>query len=288
MARDAMLVGRAAAPGRRRTSLRARGQIAGLIVLGLLTFLPVLIMLEISLKSVYQFNVYRWVPTFPWHLENYVTAWWQVAGYLWNSVVLATVTVAIAMVASSLTAYVLARFDFPGRTFFYFAIISLLMIPGVLTLITTFWVVLKLGLVNSYMGLWLPMAAGAQAFQIFVLRTFFASLPEELFEAARVDGAGDARTLWMIAIPLSRPIFATLAVLQFLDVWNQYIWPLMVIRDDPLQPIAVALLHFNGMWQTDWGALFAGYTLAGLPLFILFAFTSRQFIQGLTSGAIKI
>jgi multiple sugar transport system permease protein/raffinose/stachyose/melibiose transport system permease protein len=245
-------------------------------------------MLEMSLKNLYQFNVYRWLPTLPWHVDNYVIAWSQVVGYLWNSFVIATVTVIISITASSLTAYVLARFDFPGRSFFYFAVISLLMIPGVLTLITTFWVVLKLGLVNTYWGLWFPMAAFAQAFQIFVLRTFFASLPEELFEAARMDGAGDLRALWLIAIPLSRPIFATLAVLQFLAAWNEYIWPLMVIRDDVLQPVSVALLHFNGIFQTEWGPLFAGYTLAALPLFVLFMFTSRYFVQGLLSGAVRI
>lgn len=276
--------------GRARISPQTVIAIAILTILAILTLLPVLVMIELSLKDAYQFNVQRWLPSFPWHFENYVLAWYQASPYLWNSLVIATVTTAISITASSLTAYVMARYAFPGRTFLYFAIISLLMIPGILTLISTFLVVLKLNLINTYFGLWFPLAAGAQAFQIFVLRTFFASLPQELFECAQIDGAGKLRMLWAIALPLSRPIFVTLVVLQFLNVWNEYIWPIMVLQDNTLQPITVALLQFKSIWPnvTLWGPLFAGYTLAALPLFLLFAFTGRQFIRGLTSGALKI
>lgn len=259
-----------------------------LLLLAIATFLPVLIMLELSLKNNVQFEVSRWTPSYPFHGDNYLAAWLQARSGLLNSFEITVVGVAITLTAASLTAYAIARYDFPGRWFFYYAIISLLMIPGILTLITRFWMVMKLDLINNYFGIWLPMAATSQVFHIFVLRTFFASLPEELFEAGRIDGASELQMLRAIALPLSRPIIATLAVLESLTIWNEFIWPLMVITDPAKMPISVSLLYFQGIYQTDWGPLFAGYTLAAIPLFALFAFTSQQFIRGLTSGAIKI
>ena len=194
----------------------------------------------------------------------------------------------ISIVFSTLTAYALARYPFPGREFFYLAILALLMIPGVLTLITSFVVTVRLHLNNTYFGVWLPMAAGAQAFQIIVLRTFFASLPAELFEAGRIDGAGETSMLLKIALPLSKPLLATLVVLQVTNVWNEYIWPIMVLSRPERYPVVLAILRLGTLvTERDPGAQYAGYVIAGIPLFVLFAFSSRAFVRGLTSGAIK-
>jgi ABC-type glycerol-3-phosphate transport system permease component len=260
-----------------------------LAILGFLTFVPLIMLLELSFKSQQQMADAMWLPAWPLHVQNYLKAWFAIEHYMINSAVFALGTVVVSIVCSALSAYVLARYDFPGREFFYLAILALLMIPGVLTLITAFVVTVNLGLNNTYWGVWLPLAAGAQAFQIIVLRTFFASLPGELFEAGRIDGASEATMLLKIALPLAKPILSTLIVLQIMSVWNEFIWPIMVLSNPQQYPAILGILQLERLVTArDPGAMYAGYVISGIPLLLLFAFTSRSFIRGLTSGAIKM
>jgi ABC-type glycerol-3-phosphate transport system permease component len=260
-----------------------------LLVLGFITFVPVLMLLQLSFKDMQQMADSMWLPVFPLHPNNYAKSFFLMVPYMMNSVLFVLGTTTISITCSTLTAYALGRYDFPGKEIFYIAILALLMIPGVLTLITSFVVTVSLGINNSLLGIWLPMAAGAQAFQIIVLRTFFASLPKELFEAARIDGATELRMLVRIALPLSTPILLTLVVLQIMGVWNEFIWPIMVLSNPDRYPIILGILRLSQLITArDPGATYAGYVIAGLPIFILFIFTSRSFIRGLTSGAIKM
>lgn len=260
-----------------------------LLILGFLTFVPLIMLLELSFKSQQQMADAMWLPAWPLYFKNYVKAWGVMQQYMVNSLNFSLGSVIVSIVCSTLSAYVLARYDFPGREFFYMAILALLMIPGVLTLITAFVVTVNLNLNNTYWGVWLPLAAGAQAFQIIVLRTFFASLPSELFEAGRIDGAGELTMLLRIALPLAKPILSTLIVLQILNVWNEFIWPIMVLSDPNRYPAILGILRLGQLvTQRDPGAMYAGYVISGLPLLLMFAFTSRSFIRGLTSGAIKM
>ncbi len=260
-----------------------------LLFLGFLTFIPLIMLLELSLKSQQQMADAMWLPAWPLYFKNYAKAWIVMQPYMVNSLNFSLGAVAVSILCSTLSAYVLARYDFPGREFFYMAILALLMIPGVLTLITAFVVTVRLNLNNTYWGVWLPLAAGAQAFQIIVLRTFFASLPSELFEAGRLDGAGELTMLLRIALPLAKPILSTLIVLQILNVWNEFIWPIMVLSDPGRYPAILGILRLGQLvTQRDPGAMYAGYVISGLPLLLMFAFTSRSFIRGLTSGAIKM
>ena len=260
-----------------------------LLILGFLTFIPLIMLLELSLKSQQQMADAMWLPAWPLYFKNYSKAWGVMQQYMINSLNFSVGTVIVSILCSTLSAYVLARYDFPGREFFYMAILALLMIPGVLTLITAFVVTVNLGLNNTFWGVWLPLAAGAQAFQIIVLRTFFASLPAELFEAGRIDGAGEMTMLLRIALPLAKPILSTLIVLQILNVWNEFIWPIMVLSDPTRYPAILGILRLGQLvTQRDPGAMYAGYVISGLPLLLMFAFTSRSFIRGLTSGAIKM
>jgi ABC-type glycerol-3-phosphate transport system permease component len=260
-----------------------------LIILGFLTFIPVLMLLQLSFKDMQQMADSMWLPVLPLNFNNYAKSFFLMVPYMMNSILFVLGTVAVSITFSALTSYALARYNFPGREFFYLAILALLMIPGVLTLITSFVVVVSLGINNSLLGIWLPMAAGAQAFQIIVLRTFFASLPPELFEAARIDGASELRMLVRIALPLSTPIILTLVVLQIMGVWNEFIWPIMVLSNPDRYPIILGILRLSQLVTArDPGATYAGYVIAGLPIFIMFMFTSRAFIRGLTSGAIKM
>ena len=258
-------------------------------ILGFLTFVPVFMLLELSVKDMQQMAEAMWLPTWPLHWVNYVKAWRAMQPYMINSVLFVAGTVTVSIICSTLTAYALGRYDFPGREFFYMAVLALLMIPGILTLITTFVITVTLKLNNTYWGIWLPMAAGAQAFQIIVLRTFFSSLPGELFEAGRIDGASEAVMLVRIALPLAKPIMATLIVLQIMSVWNEFIWPIMVLSRPERYPVILGILRLGQLvTERDPGAQYAGYVIAGLPILILFAFSSRTFIRGLTSGAIKM
>jgi ABC-type glycerol-3-phosphate transport system permease component len=277
-------------PVGRRSSFRFQwGLVAVLAALGLLTFLPVIMLLQLSFKDMQQMADAMWLPALPLHFVNYAKAFFLMLPYMLNSVLFVLGTVTVSITFSTLTSYALARYDFPGREFFYLAVLALLMIPSVLTLITTFVVVVSLHLNNSLLGIWLPLATGTQAFQIIVLRTFFASLPQELFEAARIDGATELRMLGQIALPLSKPILLTLIVLQVMGVWNEFIWPIMVLSNPDRYPVILAVLRLSTLITArDPGAQYAGYVIAGLPIFILFIFTSRAFIRGLTSGAIKM
>lgn len=164
-----------------------------------------------------------------------------------------------------------------------------MMIPGILTLITRFVTVVKLHLNNTNFGIWFPLAAMSQGFEVIVLRTFFTSVPEELFESARIDGADEFRMLYALALPLSRPIITTLVVLSIMSTWNEFIWPTMVFGNSAYYP-AILIVQQLGATHlyNDPGAMYAGYVLAGLPLLLLFALTSQTFVRGLTSGAIKM
>ncbi|MFC5651214.1 carbohydrate ABC transporter permease [Paenibacillus solisilvae] len=260
----------------------------GILFFGLLTMIPFLMLINLSFKDLSQFNLLRWTISFPFHAENYVSAWGVIRHYIANSFIVSGVTVVAVLTVSCLAAYPMARMKFFLKEKIYFLIIALLMVPFTLTLIPLFSLVVKFHILDSWLGLWGPYIAGGQVFCIFVLRSFFSSLPEEMFEAARVDGADEFRILLSIVLPLSKAIIATLGVLNILGTWNDYIWPLMVISDESKMPLTLGLTTFQQMFTTNWGPLFAGYVLASIPLILLFVFASKQFVEGLGSGAIKM
>ena len=259
-------------------------------ILGFLTFVPVIMLIELSFKSEQQMADSMWLPTWPPRLRNWDRAIRIMGPYMINSFTFTVGTVVVSIGCATTSAYMLARYDFPGKELFFMAILGMMMIPGILTLLTRFIVVVKLKLNNTNWGIWLPLAAGAQGFQIIVLRTFFESIPEEFFEAGRLDGAGEFRMLRAIALPLAKPILTTLVILQCNGVWNAFIWPIMVLSDPRRYPAILGILALRDIFlgAQDPGAEYAGYALAGLPVLILFAFSSRAFIRGLTSGAIKM
>jgi ABC-type glycerol-3-phosphate transport system permease component len=265
-----------------------RAALAALLVLVALTFYPFVLMIFTSLKDNAQFYLSFWAPPVPAHWDNYPTAFLVIWPYLINTAVVAVAAVAGVLFVSALAAYAFARFSFPGRTILYGMIISLMMIPFILTLVPSFLLVRNLGILNTRWALILPYVAGGEVLTVFILRSFFANLPEELFEAARIDGASDLQIFLRIGLPLTRAALGTVAILQLIGVWNDYIWPSIVISDDSLRTLVVGLVFFQQRTGTDWGPLMAGYTIAALPLLVVFAFTTRYFIEGLTVGALKL
>jgi ABC-type glycerol-3-phosphate transport system permease component len=252
-----------------------------------LTLAPFGLMFARSFKTFSQDMQTGLLPALPLHYGGYLRAWGAIHQYAWNSLLVTCASLVGALLFASLSAYVFARCDFPGRTFLFYALITLMMLPGILGLIPRFILIVRLGLINSLWALILVYWA-SQVFMIFVLRTFIESLPEELFEAARIDGAGHLQLYWHIAVPLSAPVLSVLAILNILQNWNDYIWPLLVIRENGLRTIPLGLVYLKSAPIPDPGAEMASYVIASLPLLVIFAFSMRSFVQGLTTGALKV
>jgi len=272
---------------RRQRYLRTTSTVIVLAVLVLLTFYPFVFMIMTSFKSLKQYYANVWLPAWPVHLENYAQAWQAVAPYMLNSIVVTVASTIGVVVVSCLAAFAFARMSFPGREILYYLVIFLLMVPAVLTLVPTFLLIKNVGLMDTLWALILPYIAAGQVLAIFIMRSFFASLPEELFEAARVDGASEFWVFLNIAVPLVRPVLVTIAILQVLSSWNDYLWPFLVLKSDALKTLVVGLVGFEGRFTTNYGPLMAGYAIASIPLLILFFVAMRSFIEGLSQGALK-
>jgi len=276
---------------RRRTAIPELARHAAMLLILALVLYPFFMLITLSFKNNPQFMHERWTLSFPLHLNNYVAAMEALIGYVVNSFIVTGLTCVGVVSLAAFSAYVFARFEFPGRQFLFYAIISLMMIPGILGLVPLFMIVKRLGLLDTYWALVLPYIAGGQVMGIFLLRTFFAAIPGDLFDASRIDGAGDFRTFVSVAVPLCKPMLATVAIITVLSSWNDLIWPLVVIQDNRLKTITIGLLRFQSQFVsqsvTQWGPLFAGYVVAFIPLLVLFLATSKTFVEGLTSGALK-
>jgi ABC-type glycerol-3-phosphate transport system permease component len=261
-----------------------------LLLLAFITFYPFLFMIMTSLKNNNQFYHFFWQPlVFPIEWNNYVLAWNQVTGYLFNSMLVSGLSIIGVLAVSAPTAYAFARGRFPGRNLLFGSILALMMFPGVLTLIPSFQLVNRLGLLNSYWVMILPAIAYLQILSIYILRTFFESQQHELFEAARMDGATEGHAFWYIALPLARPILGVVAIIALLSTWNDFIWPLLTVTNAEIQPITVGLTYFAaGTFRSAFGPLMAGYTISSLPLILLFGFFMRTFIEGMSAGAVKL
>lgn len=253
-----------------------------------LTLMPVLLMVFISLKNRGQIYTQFWALPQPALWENFILGWQAMKTYMGNSLLYGTISVISVVFLSALSGYVFARHRFPGKEVIYVAILALLMIPGVLTLIPAFILVRELKIIDSPLALILPWTAGGQVFGILLCRSYIASLPQEIFEAGRMDGASEFQLFTQVAIPMSWPILVTLAIMHFVNVYNDFIWPLVTITDPAKQVVGVGLRQFaNQFGITDIGAQMAGYAVSVIPLLILFTFGMKYYIEGVTAGALK-
>jgi ABC-type glycerol-3-phosphate transport system permease component len=271
-----------------KLSLSNIGGVSFLVIIAIFTYYPFLFLLFTSFKDLSQFYHHFWTPTLPLRWENYYNAWLAIRHYIFNSLIVTSTSVVGVCTVASMSAFAFARYKFPFRELLFYMLLILIMIPGTLTLVPSFILVRDLGLLNTRWALILPYISGGQIFAIFILRTFFSSLPEELFEAARIDGATIWQSYSLIALPLSRAILGVVAIMNVLNTWNDYIWPSVVISEDSLRTLTVGLAYFQGQYQTQYGPQMAGYVIASIPLLILFFTTMKEFIAGLTSGALKM
>jgi len=271
-----------------------------LLTLVLGTIYPVVYMVVTSFKSNAQIYAHFWEWPLPqvlrekldWgvepHPDNYRRAWHAVAPNVLNSLVVSSATLFGLLFFASLSAYVFARYEFRGKQVIFYAVLALLMVPGVLTLIPAAVLVMRLHLFNNLLGLIIPYMSGGQVFAIFILRGFFEAIPQDYFDAARIDGAGEFQVYRRIVLPLSKPILGTVAIMNVMSTWNDYIWPLVVISSEKLRTVAVGLTHFRSEYLVRQGHMMAGNVMGSIPIVILFLLTMRMFIKGLSSGGLKV
>jgi multiple sugar transport system permease protein len=222
-----------------------------------------------------------------WTLHGYIGVWQQLpfVRLLINSFVFAGVTTAACLLFDSMCAYALARLRFRGRNVAFVLVIATLMVPFQVTLIPVFIELFHLGWLNTYQGLIVPRATSA--FGIFLLRQFFISIPTELDEAARIDGAGHFRIYWQVILPLAKPALATVAILNFMNLWNDLLWPLVVTSSPTMLTLPAGLTLFGGQHVTDHAILLAGATISLLPIALGFFFAQKYFVAGVATTGLK-
>ncbi len=267
------------------------GQIALLmtaLALLALALVPMGLMVILSLKSTVQIYGSFWTLPNPIEWSNYSRAFQLLARNIFNSTFLVLTSMLLTVIMSGMGGYVFSWLKFPGRKTLYVMVLSMMMIPAILTLTPRYVLILDLHLKNSWWALILPWVSGGQVFGILLCRTFMAEQPASLFESARIDGASEWQSFWKIAVPLSRPILVTVGVLQIIAFYNDFVWPLLVIDSNSLQVVTVAIRVFQSVTgTTDIGTMVAGFAVTTIPLFLVFVFGSRYYIEGITSGAIK-
>ncbi|CAG0954039.1 L-arabinose transport system permease protein AraQ [Anaerolineae bacterium] len=266
-----------------------------LIVGSLAMILPYVWMIATSLKSQDQMLTYppQWIPTeFVW--QNYVRAWQAApfAKYFFNSIVVALAVTFGDLITGALAAYAFARIRFPGRDALFALYLASMMIPHQMTIIPSYLVLTKFGEVNSAFGLdsYFALIAPflASAFGVFLLRQSFLQIPNELEDAAILDGCGRLGFLWRIVVPLSRPAFATLALFAFMGNWNSYLWPLIVTNSNEMRTVQIGLRYFVGQeGASQWGLLMAAAVFVSLPVVAVYLLVQKQFVQGIAATGIK-
>lgn len=249
---------------------------------------PFLILLSSAIKPATQ-DVFGFPPDLiprPPVLDYFVEAWTTIpyGRFLINSTIYVVVTIPIYLVVSALTAYPLARIAFRGRGLFFMLFLSLMFLPGELMLIPRFLVMSELNLTDTYASVILP--AILSSLGIFLLRQTFAQIPDEVIEAARVDGAGEFAIFWRIAVPVAAPTLAVLAILGFISVWNSFIWPLVVLTSQSKFPIALGIAYLTGISGTDVRGLAAGTVISLVPVVIVFMFLQKHILNSM-GGAVK-
>ncbi len=274
---------------RRRHAATRAGRLAALCVLAVIFIAPLYWMLATSLKPESETVSWpvQWVPLHP-TLENYLSIFRLAdvffARWTFNSLFTATAFGALTVILATITAYPLARMRFPGRTFWFWFILSSMMVPGIIFLIPHYLMMVTFNWVDTYHALIWPGASGV--FGIFLMRQFFLSIPHELEEAARMDGAGSLRILLRIHVPMLVAPMATLALFNFMASWNNYVWPLFVVHGE-MQTLPVAITNFSSRYWTTYGKLMAGTAIASLPMLVAFLAAQPYFIRGMSLTGLK-
>jgi multiple sugar transport system permease protein len=296
---------KARAPARRRRRVRP-GRALRYVILaagGVLFIAPFVYMVSSSLQPLSEIFSYppKWIPTNP-TLENYVgffRSGHQIGRWILNSTITTGAITVAQLFFSSLMAYTFAKRKFPGRDLLFFLLLATLMLPTPVVVVPNY-LILKViplfggndlmgvgghGWLDSYWGVIMPNLVNA--FGIFLLRQYMKSIPDELLDAARLDGAGHFRIYWKVMLPLSRPALAALAILTFQFWWQAFFWPLIVVSSPSLYTLPLGLALFQEQNRTVWNLIMAGSVVASLPLIVVFLLFQRQFVRGISVSGLK-
>ena len=270
-----------------KAPLRLAGRHLVLLVISVAVVAPFAWMLTTSLKTVDKVNVTPYfIPAqFEWGNFPQALSAAPFARYYLNSVVMAAGIVLGHLVLDTLAAYALARLRFPGRNAVFLGLVATMLVPTFLTILPAFDLVIRFGWFNSYAALIVPRLA--DVFGIVVLRSYLMSLPRELDEAARIDGANRIQVLTKVLLPLCKPALASVAVFSFLFAWNDFLWPLLVTSDDQYRTIQLGLAAFTSKYGPYPHYLMAGTVIAAAPAIVIFLYLQRSLVRGLAATGVK-
>lgn len=258
-----------------------------IVLLVFFSLFPLVLTLYDSFKSYNDYSTNMWLPSIPFRLYNYNEAFRKLWPYMLTTMIVAIGGGLGMLFISSIASYAIGKIRFKGSNLCYMLIMGLMMLPGVLTLIPQFNLYKSLGLVDTYWALIFPVWSNGCLMSVFLLVTFMRSLPKEVFEAAKIDGASEFKQYYRIAAPLSAPTIGTCAIIQIVAIWNDYLWPKTIQTQTEFYTIPQGILYtYQNYANTP--EMYAGYIIAALPLLILFIFANKFYIEGLTGGAVKM
>ncbi|WP_341527385.1 carbohydrate ABC transporter permease [Nostoc sp. UHCC 0302] len=274
---------------KRNQQLNTIGMYLILGAIALVTLFPLLWLISTALKSPTE-NILQsppqLLPSQP-TLDNFFSVWQSLpfGQYLYNSTLVAVLTVGLNLLFCALAAYPLARLSFVGRDWIFIAIVSTIMIPFQIVMIPLYILTVQLGLRNTYLGMIFPSLASA--FGIFLLRQAFMSVPKEIEEAARMDGSSELGLWWYIMLPAIRPALVTLAIFVFIGAWSDFLWPLIVIQDENLYTLPLGVAKLAGTFSLDWRLVAAGSIISIAPVLAIFLFLQRYIVPTETGSGVK-
>lgn len=259
-----------------------------LTVLGFLMLIPFVWMIATSLKGPQE--ILSATPTFwpqAWRWENYVEAFRQVpfGRFYWNTIVVTVARTVGQLLIASVAAFAFARLRFPGRGVLFVLVLAVMMMPGQVTLVPNYVLLKYFGWLDSYEGLIIPSLFSA--FGVFLLRQFYMTIPQELFDSATLDGCNPLRTWWHIALPLSRTALVAFGVLVIMWSWNDFLWPLIITNRTEMQMLSVGIAYFQGQFVSNFAVMMAAATVATLPMVLVFLLAQRQLLEGITLSGLK-
>jgi multiple sugar transport system permease protein len=261
-----------------------------IVVFAALFIIPFLWIISTSLKGEEQIFAIppQWIPD-QLHWDNYSKVFDKMPFmvYLRNSTLITAITIIGVVLSSSVVAYAFGCLQWPGRNPLFIVVLATMMLPMQVTMIPVFVLFKELGWLNTFKPLTVPAFFGGGAFNIFLLRQFFMTIPRDLLDSARIDGCPEIRIYWSIVLPLAKPALATVAILTFMFTWNDFIGPLIYLSDKTMGTLALGLAMFVGQHQTEWGMLMAASVLMMLPMIMIFFLFQKYFINGFTMSGIK-
>jgi multiple sugar transport system permease protein/raffinose/stachyose/melibiose transport system permease protein len=223
------------------------------------------------------------------HWDKYATAWTtsHYGSYFWNSATVVIVAVATLTLVGSMAAHCLARYRFPGNRLIYFVIFSAIIFPPQVTIISLFQVLVEYGLFNTRTGLTLVYISIQLPLTMYLLEGFFSQIPQDLFDAAKIDGCSDLSIFWRLTLPVGVPAIATTVILNFISLWNEFLFAVVLITDEEKRTLPLGIQRFMGDQMQDIGMIATGLMIAIIPVLVIYVLFSEKLIQGMTAGAIR-